>query len=478
MEERRRRGSPPGSFNRERNLAVRKLGKAFWALTHSSVLWGCLGSAGFFTLIHNDVLPGSKLLVRYTAREWVQYVETIFFFIGIAELLLKTFDLTDQRNRLRKSSLLGERAAEPVPVEDIGRLIERLKGLPGAELAGYYPRRLREALETFLRRGSVDTLDDELKYLSEADNHRSHSGFAFMRIVIWSIPIWGFLGTVLGITDAIASLDPKVLETSLGHVTQSLGGVFDTTALALALSIGLMFAQYFVDRREGQLLVEIDRKISDDLTGRFQSASSGEDPQLAIFERTMQSMIRSLDRDPQVAVLERMSQAIVHNSERLVERQAEIWQKTIEAAHLRWSELTANSQQQLEAALGKSLARSVQAHAEHLATAEAAAAERNRRHWNRLHKAIVESTEIAQSQHVELVKQSEVLLQVVEATGQVTKLEDTLNRNLAALAGAQHFQETLLNLSAAIHLLNARLGQVAPARPQVALKDRPVGEAA
>jgi hypothetical protein len=46
------------------------------------------------------------------------------------------------------------------------------------------------------------------------------------------------------------------------------------------------------------------------------------------------------------------------------------------------------------------------------------------------------------------------------------------------LAGAQQFQETQLNLLAAIHLLNARLGQLAPLRPQVGLHDRAVRTAA
>jgi hypothetical protein len=70
------------------------------------------------------------------------------------------------------------------------------------------------------------------------------------------------------------------------------------------------------------------------------------------------------------------------------------------------------------------------------------------------------------------------LLRVVEATGHVTKLEEALNGNLAALAGAQHFEETLLNLAGAIHLLNARLGHVSGV-PHVGLKDSSsVGRAA
>ena len=47
----------------------------------------------------------------------------------------------------------------------------------------------------------------------------------------------------------------------------------------------------------------------------------------------------------------------------------------------------------------------------------------------------------------------------VEAAGEVTRLEDALNRNLAALAGAKHFEQTVLSLAAAVNMLSARLAE-------------------
>ena len=63
-----------------------------------------------------------------------------------------------------------------------------------------------------------------------------------------------------------------------------------------------------------------------------------------------------------------------------------------------------------------------------------------------------------QTQQQELVKQGEVMARVVEATGEVIKLETSLNRNLKSLAGAKNFEDTVMSLAAAIHLLNTRLG--------------------
>ncbi len=61
---------------------------------------------------------------------------------------------------------------------------------------------------------------------------------------------------------------------------------------------------------------------------------------------------------------------------------------------------------------------------------------------------------------------------------QVARMEETLNRNLASLAGAGHFEETVMSLAAAIHLLTARLAET-PASPIVRLESpRRAGQAA
>jgi hypothetical protein len=59
------------------------------------------------------------------------------------------------------------------------------------------------------------------------------------------------------------------------------------------------------------------------------------------------------------------------------------------------------------------------------------------------------------------------MLKVLAATGEVTKLEQSLNQNLRGLAGAKNFEDTVMSLSAAIHLLNTRLGSVSALPTQI-----------
>ena len=53
-------------------------------------------------------------------------------------------------------------------------------------------------------------------------------------------------------------------------------------------------------------------------------------------------------------------------------------------------------------------------------------------------------------------------MKVVDATGQIHKLEEVLNRNLATLGQTANFEERLVSLAATVQLMSARLGQLNP----------------
>src|SRR5262249_35452830 len=72
--------------------------------------------------------------------------------------------------------------------------------------------------------------------------------------------------------------------------------------------------------------------------------------------------------------------------------------------------------------------------------------------------ALVESTGATVAQQEQLIRQSDVLLKVVDSTNQIKMLEEALLQNLSAVQKAHNFEKMALNLSAAIQLLTARLG--------------------
>ena len=127
----------------------------------------------------------------------------------------------------------------------------------------YLFERVRTALSMIERRGSSEGMEDELKYLADLDSERSHQSYALVRILIWATPMLGFLGTVIGISEALGGLNiggAADFDSMMQGLRSSLYVAFDTTALALTLSIGLMFFQFIVDRFEQNLLTQVEFK--------------------------------------------------------------------------------------------------------------------------------------------------------------------------------------------------------------------------
>ena len=424
----------------------------FPALSKSPILWGSLASVGFYGLIHSSVLR-SEFVQRYFASHPVEFVTTAMFFVGLAVLAIKAMDLVGQWQGVSEP-LLPPVAPGGQPASEAGKLAAILERLPRRRRDHWVVRRLGEVLERVRRRGSAEGLDEELKYLADRHADEVYESYSLFRVILWAIPILGFLGTVIGITLAVAKLAPTALEDSLQEVTTGLGVAFDTTALALALSIVLMFARFLTARAENQLLARVDRCVDDEMLGRFEVMSDRPDGQLAAVRRMIEAMI----------------QTTIQTTDGLVRRQAELWQASLETSQGRWNASAEAAGKQLQAALAGALDRNLAAHARHLAEAEHATAERNRQHWDRVQRAAVQSVEASASLQHAVNQQTEVLGRTVEATGQVARLEATLNRNLSALAGAGNFEQTVMSLAAAIHLLNARLGATPSNAPGVQLE--------
>ena len=418
------------------------------------LLLGSAASSVFYVLVYRGPLD-VPLAHRYFATHPVSFAATGMFFVGLAALGLKLLNVLGQYLSVGTIEL-GEAPKSGQRVEEAGRLLERLERLSPAARRSYLGRRLYDALRFVHRKGSADGLDDELKYLADMDAARQQESYGLVRIIIWATPMLGFLGTVIGITQALGDLDPQQLATDIQAAMDGLlAGLyvaFDTTALALSLSIVLMFLQFLIDRIETQLLATVDIRTAEQLVGRFQQVGNSNDPHLASVQQ--------------------MSREVLRATRRMVRQQARLWEQTIEAAHERWSRLNESSSQQLQAALAAAMDQALARYAGTMARIEKESSERAVQRWEQLQTAISDNARMMRAQQEELVRQGEIMGHAIQAAGEVIQLEKALNDNLKALAGAKNFEDTVMSLSAAIHLLSARLGEATDDAPQVDLKQR------
>lgn len=85
-----------------------------------------------------------------------------------------------------------------------------------------------EALEVLTAQTRINRENDE-------------SSQSMIRYVAWAIPSVGFIGTVIGIADSLGSVKQNMSAVELTYVTSALNVAFDTTLVALVLSLVLMY---------------------------------------------------------------------------------------------------------------------------------------------------------------------------------------------------------------------------------------------
>jgi hypothetical protein len=160
---------------------------------------------------------------------------------------------------------------------------------------------------------------------------------------------------------------------------------------------------------------------------------------------------------------------VVQAAELLVQRQAELWQASMESAATRWTQLAETAGGRLQTALTAALGESLANHARQLAAAEQAVVERHQATAGQLQQGQAQAAENLAALEAAVQRQVEMLERAVAASGEVVGLEESLNSNLAALANANHLEETLVSLAAAVNLLSARLAEMPTAKKTVQL---------
>jgi biopolymer transport protein ExbB/TolQ len=111
---------------------------------------------------------------------------------------------------------------------------------------------LKKACTKFRTSGSLSELIDIVSIQIEVSQEKSEGDQSVIRYLTWVIPSIGFVGTVIGISQALIVANTGDMD----KITNLLGVAFDTTLVALVLSIIIM---WFVH----QLQEETDRFHSD-----------------------------------------------------------------------------------------------------------------------------------------------------------------------------------------------------------------------
>lgn len=179
-------------------------------------------------------------------------------------------------------------------------------------------RRLKQGLQRLFNTQDTNALTEYFKLRSEIEYSEMDSNFSTIKYFNWLIPTLGFIGTVLGIGVGIAGFANIIqnaeqfteIKTFLPNVTNSLGVAFDTTFLALILSVVGMFITSFVSRRYGNLLEDIDSYCLDEISSRFKLHSTISEDLKDVF-RDLRSDIENLLNSNRIEMENRMDTTVM-----------------------------------------------------------------------------------------------------------------------------------------------------------------------
>ncbi len=197
-------------------------------------------------------------------KDWEQEICIILMLYCIVQIVLKLREIS------KEQYLFDVDLLEDVDVQS-SQLADNLGDLESLP-ANIGRTQLVETLKASLRRyritEDVQNTSDAIQTSIEALAMRLEADNAMIRYMIWAIPSIGFIGTVRGIGQALSQAD-QALAGDISGMTASLGIAFNSTFVALIISILLMLMLHFLQRTQDRRLVDIQRYCEEFLLNRI-----------------------------------------------------------------------------------------------------------------------------------------------------------------------------------------------------------------
>ncbi len=139
------------------------------------------------------------------------------------------------------------------------------------------PYVMARGLERYHMTGNVPEATETIMGRLEVASEQQESELSMLRYLVWAIPSIGFIGTVRGIGVALHRAD-EALQGDISGVTGALGVAFNSTLVALIISIILMLLIHLLQSGQEGLILRLQtfcrEQIIDKLYDRDESDAS------------------------------------------------------------------------------------------------------------------------------------------------------------------------------------------------------------
>ena len=201
--------------------------------------------------------------------DWEQEAEIILMLWALAIMGFKGAGILRQRGLLDENLIPLAEGVRILP-EDTRELSRQIQALPEGQGSALLPRALLAGLQRFGSTRNIQDVANAVRAYCDAEGERLESELSMIRYIAWAIPSIGFLGTVRGIGDALNQAH-QAIEGNIFGVTRSLGVAFNSTLVALLVSLLLMFILHQLQLLQERTILETESYCEEKLTQRLRA---------------------------------------------------------------------------------------------------------------------------------------------------------------------------------------------------------------
>ncbi|GAB4136002.1 MotA/TolQ/ExbB proton channel family protein [Thermopirellula anaerolimosa] len=205
-----------------------------------------------------------------------QYATVFLAIWSVLFLWIKWRKLRVQRTALSYSVAPDDPdfVLSPLTVDEVVQRIYAVADEPQAYLLYH---RILLALSNLRNLGRVTEVDDILRSIADQDEAALETSYSLVQGFVWAIPVLGFIGTVLGLSQSIGAFsqvlagggDVSSLTQGLRSVTAGLGTAFDTTLVALIAALIIQMGITSLRKAEYEFLESCSEYCSRFIIGRL-----------------------------------------------------------------------------------------------------------------------------------------------------------------------------------------------------------------
>lgn len=221
------------------------------------------------TLIAEDKSYEIKRSVYVLIRDYEQETCFILLFWALAIMGYKG-TMTIKHRALLDKDLIPLAEGMRILPEDTRDWSRKIQALPPNQRETLLPKALLVALQRFGLTGNIQDAAAASHAYCTSEGERLESELSMVRYIAWAIPSVGFLGTVRGIGDALGQAY-KAIEGDIFGVTKSLGVAFNSTLIALLLSLVLMFIVHHLQLLQERYVLDTEEYCEENLTRHLQT---------------------------------------------------------------------------------------------------------------------------------------------------------------------------------------------------------------